>query len=73
LQLFFKINSTGEFTAASIAGGIYTKIITSATGLIVGLLAYIGYNFLNTQIDKTINKMEAASAEFIDILQEPTR
>jgi biopolymer transport protein ExbB len=73
LQLFFSINSTGEFTAASIAGGIYTKIITSATGLIVGLLAYIGYNFLNTQIDKTINKMEAASAEFIDILQEPTR
>jgi biopolymer transport protein ExbB len=73
LQLFYNINSTGEFTAASIAGGIYTKIITSATGLIVGLLAYIGYNFLNTQIDKTVNKMDAASAEFIDILQEPTR
>jgi biopolymer transport protein ExbB len=73
LQLFFTINSTGEFTAASIAGGIYTKIITSATGLIVGLLSYIGYNFLNTQIDKTVNRMDAAKAEFTDILQEPTR
>jgi biopolymer transport protein ExbB len=73
LQLFYSINSTGEFTPAQIAGGIYTKMITSATGLIIGLLAYVGHNFLNAQIDKTINKMEAASAEFIDILQEPTR
>jgi biopolymer transport protein ExbB len=73
LQLFFNINASGEFTPASIAGGIYTKIITSASGLIIGLLAYVGYNFLNSQINKTVNKMEAASAEFIDILQEPTK
>jgi len=67
LQLFYNINSTGEFTPASIAGGIYTKMITSAAGLIIGLLAYVAYNFLNTQVDKTANKMEIASAEFIDI------
>lgn len=73
LQLFYTINSTGDFTPASIAGGIYTKMVTSATGLIIGLLAYVAYNFLNTQIAKTINKMEGASSEFIDILQEPTR
>lgn len=73
LQLFHEINSSGDFTPASIAGGIYTKMVTSAAGLIIGLLAYVGYNFLNTQINKTVNKMEIASAEFIDILQEPTR
>jgi biopolymer transport protein ExbB len=73
LQLFYNINATGEFTPAAIAGGIYTKMITSATGLIIGLLAYVGYNFLNSQITKNVNKMEVASAEFIDILQEPTR
>ena len=73
LQLFYNINASGEFTPAQIAGGIYTKMITSASGLIIGLLAYVGYNFLNAQIDKTVNRMEAASAEFIDILQEPTR
>jgi biopolymer transport protein ExbB len=73
LQLFYTINSTGDFTPASIAGGIYTKMVTSASGLIIGLLAYVAYNFLNTQINKTVNKMEAASAEFVDILQEPTR
>jgi biopolymer transport protein ExbB len=73
LQLFYRINTTHEFSTDAIAGGIYTKLITSAVGLTIGLLGYIAYNFLNTQIDKTINKMEASSAEFIDILQEPTR
>lgn len=73
VQLFYGIASTGEYTLNTIAGGIYTKMVTSATGLIIGLMAYVGHNFLTTQIDKTANKMEAASAEFIDILQEPTR
>ncbi len=73
VQLFYGIASTGEYTLNTIAGGIYTKMITSATGLIIGMIAYIGYNFLSTQIDKTANKMEAASADFMDVLQEPTR
>lgn len=73
LQLFYNINASGEFTPAQIAGGIYTKMITSATGLIIGLLAYVAHNFLNAQIDKTVNRMEVAKAEFMDILQEPTR
>jgi len=73
VQLFYGIASTGEYTLNTIAGGIYTKMITSATGLIIGMIAYIGYNYLNTQIDKTANKMESASADFIDVLQEPTR
>jgi biopolymer transport protein ExbB len=73
LQLFYNISSTGEFTPSTIAGGIYTKMITSASGLIIGMLAYIGYNFLNSQIAKVTNKMEASAAEFMDILQEPTR
>ena len=73
IQLFSNINSTGKFDLNTIAGGIYVKMITSATGLIIGLLAYIAYNYLNTQIDKTANKMEMSSSEFLDILQEPTR
>ena len=72
-QLFFRLASTGEFTIQSMADGIYTKLISSAVGLMIGLLAYIAYNYLNTQIDKTGNRMEVASAEFVDILQEPTR
>jgi len=68
-----------EFAAASnpsitdIADAMYVKMITSATGLIIGIISFLGYSYLNTQIDKTVNKMEAASSDFIDILQEPTR
>ena len=72
-QLFYQLAATGEFTIQSMANGIYTKMITSATGLIIGLLAYIAHNYLNAQVDKTANRMEASSAEFIDVLQEPTR
>jgi len=68
-----------DFAAAAnpsindIADAMYVKMITSATGLIIGMLSFLGYSYLNTQIDKTVNKMESASADFIDILQEPTR
>lgn len=72
IQLFYNINNSG-FELNTIAGGIYVKMVTSGSGLIVGLIAYVGYSFLTTQIDKTVYKMEAASAEFIDILQEPTK
>jgi biopolymer transport protein ExbB len=72
-QLFYNLAATGDFTIQTMANGIYTKMITSATGLIIGLLAYIAHNFLTTQVDKTANKMEASSSEFLDILQEPTR
>ena len=58
---------------SQIADAMYIKLITSATGLIIGMLAYLGYSFLDTQINRTANRMEAASSEFIDILQEPTR
>ncbi len=73
VQLFYGISSTGEYTLSTIAGGIYTKMVTSATGLIIGLLSYVGHNYLNAQIEKNVNKMEAASAEFIDLLYEPTK
>jgi len=72
-QLFYSIASTGEYSISNIAGGIYVKMISSASGLIIGIIAYVGYRYLNSQIDKVINKMEAANADFIDILQEPTR
>jgi len=72
-QLFYSIASTGEYSISNIAGGIYVKMISSASGLIIGIIAYVGFRYLNSQIDKSVNKIEAASAEFIDVLQEPTR
>ena len=73
MQLFSNITNSNDFEVGTIAGGIYTKLITSITGLVIGLAAYLAYSYLNTQIDKTSNKMEAASSDFLDVLQEPTR
>jgi biopolymer transport protein ExbB len=68
--LFFDIQHKG-FELNSFAGGIYTKMVTSAVGLIIGLLAYIAYKYLNAQINRAVNRMEAASTEFLDILVVP--
>ncbi len=73
MQLFFNINATGEYELSTIAGGIYTKLITSISGLIIGLIAYLFHNILSTQVEKAVNKMEASAADFLDVLQEPTR
>jgi biopolymer transport protein ExbB len=74
LSLFNGISKSPEgFGINAMAGGIYVKMITSGTGLIIGIITYLGYSILQTKIRKIENKMEAASAEFIDILQEPTR
>ncbi|MEJ7611150.1 MAG: MotA/TolQ/ExbB proton channel family protein [Ferruginibacter sp.] len=58
---------------SQIADAMYIKLITSASGLIIGMLAYLGYSYLDAQVNRMANRMEAAGSEFIDILQEPTR
>lgn len=66
--LFFNVQHQG-FSLETIAGGIYTKMVTSAVGLIIGLLSYVGYAYLNAQINKAVNRIESASAEFLDSIQ----
>jgi len=58
---------------SEIADDMYVKLISSATGLIIGMLAFMFYHYLDTQINKLANRMESASTEFLDILQEPTK
>jgi len=67
--LFFNVQHQG-FSLETIAGGIYTKMVTSASGLIIGLFAYMAAAYLNAQINKNVNRMEAASVEFLDIVQD---
>jgi biopolymer transport protein ExbB len=57
-------------SVSQIADAMYVKLITSASGLIIGMLAYLGYSYLDTQINRTANRMESASSDFIDMLQE---
>jgi biopolymer transport protein ExbB len=61
----------GQAEMGSLASGIYTAMTTTVAGLIVGIIAYIGYNHLVNRTDKVIHKMEANAVEFLDLLNEP--
>jgi biopolymer transport protein ExbB len=61
----------GSVSPKLLSSGIYTAMITTVAGLIVGILAYLAYNFMVTRVQKVIHKMEYTSIDFIDLLQEP--
>lgn len=61
----------GSVSPKLLSSGIYTAMITTVAGLIVGIMAYLAYNYLVTRVQKIIHKMEYTSIEFIDLLQEP--
>ncbi len=63
--------SGGQAEMGSLASGIYTAMTTTVAGLIVGIIAYIGYNHLVNRTDKVIHKMEANAVDFLDLLNEP--
>jgi biopolymer transport protein ExbB len=54
-----------------LAGGIWEALVTTACGLIVGIMALVAYNYLVTRISRVVNEMEQSATEFIDLLQEP--
>lgn len=64
-------SSGGQAEMGSLASGIYTAMTTTVAGLIVGIIAYIGYNHLVNRTDKIVHKMEANAVEFLDLLNEP--
>lgn len=63
--------SSGQAEMGSLAEGIYTAMTTTVAGLIVGIIAYIGYNHLVVRTDKVVHNMEANAVEFLDLLNEP--
>jgi biopolymer transport protein ExbB len=69
--LSFMNMAGGDVSTESLAGGIYQALITTAFGLFVGIIAFIGYNSLIASMDRVVFKMEAATVEFLDLLQEP--
>ncbi|MGI4835635.1 MAG: MotA/TolQ/ExbB proton channel family protein [Janthinobacterium lividum] len=70
IKIFYAISSSGEFGITQIAGGLYTKMVTSAAGLIVGIIAHIGYNWLSILVERMVFRMENSAIEFMDILQD---
>jgi biopolymer transport protein ExbB len=66
-------NMEGQVNPSLLAGGIWEALITTAFGLGVGIIAYGFYNFLLTKVNRKIFELEAASTDFIDLLQSPTQ
>jgi len=64
-------SSGGQAEMGLLAGGIYTAMTTTVAGLIVGIVAYFGYNHIVVRTDKVVHHMEANAVEFLDLLDEP--
>lgn len=61
----------GSVSPKLLSSGIYTAMITTVAGLVVGIIAYLAYNYLVSRVQKVIHKMEYTTLDFIDLLQEP--
>ena len=64
-------NLQGNVNPSVLAGGIWEALVTTAAGLLVGILALFAYNFLISRIRRLTNDMERSATDFIDLLQEP--
>ncbi|MFN5318001.1 MAG: MotA/TolQ/ExbB proton channel family protein [Bacteroidia bacterium] len=73
IKIFYNISLQDNISIGAISGGLYEKMITSAAGLIVGILAFVLYHYLNYQVDRIAKRMEATGLDFIDMLHEPSK
>ena len=70
IKIFYSIAATKEFGIPQVADGLYVKLVTSATGLIVGIIAHVGYHWLSILVERMVFRMENSALEFMDILQD---
>ena len=74
IRAFYQMSMAGNnLEIATLSGGIYQAMVTTVGGLIVGIIAFIFYNILVSQIDKVVNMLESKSIEFMDVLNEPAK
>ena len=74
VQTFMDMSAAGgTVDMALLSGGMYVAMITTVGGLIVGIPAYFGYNYLGAEIEKLVFRMEANSIAFMDILNQPAQ
>lgn len=73
IKIFYNISLQDNISIGAISGGLYEKMITSAAGLIVGILSFVLYHYLNYQVDRIAKRMESTGLDFIDMLHEPSK
>ncbi len=72
VQAFFNMSKAGNnIDITLLSSGIYTAMITTVGGLIVGIIAYFGYNYLTSKVSNVVFQMESSTIEFMDLLDEP--
>ncbi|MCO5231059.1 MAG: MotA/TolQ/ExbB proton channel family protein [Chitinophagales bacterium] len=73
ITIFQEISIKNSIEIGSISGGLYIKMVTSATGLFIGMVAFAAYSFLTNRIDREMRNMELSAIDFIDLLEEPAK
>ncbi|HXB13596.1 MAG TPA: MotA/TolQ/ExbB proton channel family protein, partial [Bacteroidia bacterium] len=73
IKIFYNISLDNNISIGRISGGLYEKMITSATGLAIGIFAFIAYHWLNVMVNKAIQRMEVSSIDFIEMVQEEVK
>ena len=73
IKIFHDISMTSDVSIGSVSAGLYTKMVTSAAGLTVGVLAYIGYHWLRSILNRAIHQLEWSAMNFIELLNEPPK
>jgi biopolymer transport protein ExbB len=71
IMVFIDLGNATSLELKVIAPGIMTAMVTTVEGLIVGIISYVGYNFLVAKIEKVVYQMENDALEFTDLLHEP--
>lgn len=72
IKAFFNMSQAGNnIDITLLSGGIYEAMVTTVGGLIVGIIAYFGYNWLTSRISNLVFKMESTTIDFMDMLHEP--
>lgn len=73
IKIFYDISLQGTVEIEVISTGLYEKMVSSGGGLVVGVLAFIAFHWMNTRVDRIAHRMEETKMRFLDILNEPTK
>ena len=73
IKIFYDISLSKTVEIEVISTGLYQKMVSSASGLVVGLIAFVAYHVINARIDKLAHRMEDTQIQFLDMLNEPSK
>jgi biopolymer transport protein ExbB len=72
IRAFFDMANAGNnIDVGVLSEGIYTAMVTTVTGLLIGIIAFFAYNYLVTRVDNVVHNMQSHALEFLDLLNEP--